>query len=155
MTVPAATPRTASAEPADLGTDRPGWLRWFYLALAAAGAVVPWLANWEFIRTYRAPLDLGLFLHLATVNPAARSLTADLAIGSTAIVAWMIFESRRLRMRGLPWVLLGCFTLAFAFGAPLFLHLRERRLSELRQEKSAGDHAQELFTAGAPSGEDS
>jgi hypothetical protein len=34
-------------------------------------------------------------------------------------------------MRGLVWVLLSCFTLAFACGAPLFLYLRERRLAEM------------------------
>jgi hypothetical protein len=32
------------------------------------------------------------------------------------------------------WVLLSCVTVAFAFGAPLFLHLRERRLQELARE---------------------
>ena len=43
----------------------------------------------------------------------------------------MVRESRRLGLRGLGWVLLSCVTIAFAFGAPLFLHLRERRLLEL------------------------
>jgi len=42
-----------------------------------------------------------------------------------------VTESRRLQMRGLVWVLLSCFTLAFACGAPLFLYLRERRLAEM------------------------
>ena len=37
-------------------------------------------------------------------------------------------------MRGLPWVLLSCVTLAFACAAPLFLYLRERRLAELQRE---------------------
>jgi hypothetical protein len=40
-------------------------------------------------------------------------------------------ESRRIKMRGLVWVLLSCITVAFAFGAPFFLYLRERRLEEL------------------------
>jgi hypothetical protein len=43
----------------------------------------------------------------------------------------MVQESRRINMRGLAWVLLSCITVAFAFGAPLFLYLRERRLEEL------------------------
>ena len=109
----------------------PRVLKWLYLALAIAGAILPWLANLAFIRDYGSSFDLGLFVQLANANPAASSLSRDLAIGATAVVIWMVQESRRLQMRGLPWVLLSCVTLAFAFGAPLFLYLRERRLEEL------------------------
>ena len=115
----------------DSAARNPSWLRWVYLALAVAGAVLPWLANFAFIQEYGASFDLGLFVALANANPAAASLSRDLAIGATAVVFWMVQESRRLQMRGLPWVLLGCVTVAFAFGAPLFLYLRERRLDEL------------------------
>lgn len=108
-----------------------GTLKWLYLALAVAGGVLPWLANLEFIQAYGASFDLRQFIQLANANPAASSLSRDLAIGATAVVIWMVQESRRLQMRGLPWVLLSCVTLAFAFGAPLFLYLRERRLEEL------------------------
>lgn len=106
-------------------------LSWLYLALAIAGAILPWLANWDFIQTYGASFDLGLFVRLANVNAAAQSLSRDLLIGASAVTIWMVSEARRLQMRGLPWVLLGCVTIAFAFGAPLFLYLRERRLLEL------------------------
>jgi len=106
-------------------------LQWLYLGLAVAGAVLPWLANLEFIQAYGASGDVGLFVRLANDNPAASSLSRDLAIGATAVVIWMVSESRRLQMRGLGWVLLSCVTLAFACGAPLFLYLRERRLAEL------------------------
>ncbi|WP_216909189.1 DUF2834 domain-containing protein [Synechococcus sp. CCY 0621] len=107
------------------------WVAWLYLALAVAGAILPWLANLDFIRAEGAAFDLGLFIRQANANPAARSLSSDLAIGATAVTIWMVRESRRLGMRGLGWVLLSCVTIAFAFGAPLFLHLRERRLLEL------------------------
>ena len=106
-------------------------LKWLYLALAISGAVLPWLANLDFIREYGSSFDLGIFVQLAYANPAASSLSRDLAIGATAVVIWIVQESKRLQMRGLPWVLLSCVTLAFAFGAPLFLYLRERRLEEL------------------------
>jgi hypothetical protein len=108
-----------------------GWLQWVYLALAVAGAVLPWLANLDFIRSSGTSFDLGLFLQMAAANPAATSISRDLAIGATAVLIWIIQESRRLQMRGLPWVLLCCVTLAFACAAPLFLYLRERRLAEL------------------------
>lgn len=112
-------------------------LQWLYLLLAIAGAVLPWLANLEFMQAYGASGDLGLFVRLANDNPAASSLSRDLAIGATAVVIWMVTESRRLEMRGLGWVLLSCVTLAFACGAPLFLYLRERRLAELAQQNPA------------------
>ncbi len=106
-------------------------LKWLYLALAISGAVLPWLANLDFIREYGSSFDVGIFVRLANANPAASSLSRDLAIGATAVVIWIVQESKRLQMRGLPWVLLSCVTLAFACGAPLFLYLRERRLEEL------------------------
>nr|WP_216903766.1 DUF2834 domain-containing protein [Synechococcus sp. CCY 9618] len=114
-------------------------MAWLYLALAVAGGVLPWMANLDFIRDQGSAFDLGLFVRMANANPAARSLSSDLAIGATAVILWMVVETRRLRLRGLPWVLLSCATIAFAFGAPLFLHLRERRLQELEREAGTGD----------------
>ncbi|MCP9835391.1 MULTISPECIES: DUF2834 domain-containing protein [unclassified Cyanobium] len=119
------------ALPTRQGPGGLSWIAWLYLALAVAGGVLPWLANLDFIHSEGATFDLGLFIRQANANPAARSLSRDLAIGATAVTIWMVRESRRLGMRGLGWVLLSCVTIAFAFGAPLFLHLRERRLLEL------------------------
>ncbi|MEB3264815.1 MAG: DUF2834 domain-containing protein [Synechococcus sp.] len=109
-------------------------LQWLYLSLALAGAIWPWMANLDFIAASSSSFDLGSFLQQATANPAATSLSRDLTIGASAVVIWMVQESRRLELRGLPWVLLSCVTLAFACGAPLFLYLRERRLAELERE---------------------
>ena len=107
-----------------------GW-RESLAGMAVAGAVLPWMANLEFIGLTGGRFELGLFVQLANANPAASSLSRDLAVGATAVVIWMVQESRRLQMRGLAWVLLSCVTVAFACGAPLFLYLRERRLQEL------------------------
>jgi hypothetical protein len=90
----------SSNQPSKPATDNP-LLKWIYLALAIAGAVLPWLANIEFIREYGSSFDLGLFVQLANANPAAGSLSRDLAIGATAVVIWIVQESRRLKMRGL------------------------------------------------------
>ncbi len=147
MTEPAA-PQPASRAASAGVSSGPGqpegwpgtWMGRIYLALAVAGAVLPWLGNLEFIQTQGSPFDLGLFVTMATANPAARSLSADLAVGATAVTIWMVQESRRLGMRGIAWVLLSCVTVAFAFGAPLFLYLRERRLRELSLNASL-DHA--------------
>ncbi len=116
----------------DLGSGSSRWLQAIYLLLALSGAVLPWLANLDFMRLHAQPFDIGLFLQLANANPAAQSLSRDLLVGASAVTLWMIIESRRLGMRGIGWVLVGSLTIAFAFGAPLFLFLRERRLQELR-----------------------
>ena len=116
---------------------RPSSAELIYLALAIAGAVLPWMANLDFIRETNGAFDIGRFVAMASANPAAASLSRDLAIGATAVVIWMVRESKRLQMRGLGWVLLSCVTLAFACGAPLFLYLRERRLAELDRDAIA------------------
>ena len=107
------------------------WVPMVYLILAIAGAVLPWMANIQFMKAHGPSMDIGLFVAMANANPAAQSLSRDLAIGATAVTIWMVQEGRRLQMKGVGWVLLSCVTVAFAFGAPLFLYLRERRLQEL------------------------
>jgi len=119
-------------------------LKWLYLALAISGAVLPWLANLDYIREYGSSFDLGMFVRLANTNPAASFLSRDLAIGATAVVIWIVQESKRLQMRGLPWVLLSCVTLAFACGAPLFLYLRERRMEEIARDQEPKPTGQEI-----------
>lgn len=125
----------APVVPASGGAFMPTRLSWIYLALAVAGGVLPWLANLAFIRAHGQTFDMGLFVQLANANPAAQSLSRDLAIGATAVTIWMVSEARRLKLRGLGWVLLSCVTVAFAFGAPLFLYLRERRMAELTRQR--------------------
>ena len=127
---------------------RPSVLALVYLALAIAGAVLPWLANLDYIRASGGTFDIAQFIAQANANPAAASLSRDLGIGATAVVIWMVREGRRLQMRGLPWVLLSCVTLAFACAAPLFLYLRERRLAELARDQGGAVVAS--AAAGAP-----
>jgi hypothetical protein len=112
------------------------WLAWLYLALAVAGGVLPWMANLDYMRQYGAGFDLGLFVQLANANPAAQSLSRDLLVGASAITLWMVVESRRLQIKHLWLVLLSSVTIAFAFAAPLFLFLRERRLQELARNQA-------------------
>ena len=110
------------------------WLSFIYLIFAVAGAILPTMANIEFARNYGPGFDLNKFIELANINPAAQSLSRDLAVGAGAITIWIISEARRLKMKYLWVVLLSTFTIAFAFAAPLFLFLRERRLMELEKD---------------------
>ena len=109
-------------------------MAWLYFVFAIAGAILPMLANINFIQDYGPGFDIQKFISLANINSAAQSLSRDLLIGASAITIWMITESRRLKMKHLWIVLISTFTIAFAFAAPLFLFLRERRLIELMNE---------------------
>jgi len=135
----APSPATSSGPSTEATTTKgsprtPSPIELLYLALAIAGAVLPWLANLDYIRESGGAFDIAHFVAQANANPAAASLSRDLGIGATAVVIWMVREARRIQMRGLPWVLLSCVTLAFACAAPLFLYLRERRLAELQRD---------------------
>ena len=109
------------------------WLKWIYLILAIAGAVLPTLANIEFVRDYGPSFDIPLFIELANNNPASQSLSRDLFVGSLAIFFWIFSESKRLEMKNLWIVVLTTFLIAFAFSAPLFLYLRELRIEEINR----------------------
>jgi hypothetical protein len=120
------------------------WLQIVYLMLAIAGAVAPWLANIEFVQQYGPGFDLSHFINLANANPAAKSLSRDLAIGATAVFIWMINESKRLQIKGAIPAIASCFVIAFACGVPLFLFLRERRIDELIKKEKTPCEAQAL-----------
>ena len=72
-----------ASQTTSIGNGNPDWLAWTYLGLAVAGAILPWMANLDFIRAYGGALDLGLFVSLANANPASSSLSRDLLIGGT------------------------------------------------------------------------
>lgn len=133
----APTPSPVQGQLGTAAPRRPTAAELVYLLLAVAGALLPWLANLDYIRESGGSFDIAQFVAQANANPAAASLSRDLGIGATAVVIWIVREARRLRMRGLAWVLLSCVTLAFACAAPLFLYLRERRLAELQREGMA------------------
>ena len=115
------------------------WLCFIYLAFAIAGGILPTLANIDFARNYGPGFDIGQFIDLANINPAAQSLSRDLAVGAGAVFIWIISEARRLKIKYLWIVVISTFTIAFAFSTPLFLFLRERRLIELEREGSVVD----------------
>ena len=108
-------------------------LSFLYLFLSILGAVLPMMANFEFAREYGNSFDISNFIALANVNPAAQSISRDLLVGASAIFVWIVNESRKLDMKNMWIVYIGTFIIAFAFSAPFFLFLRERRIIELEK----------------------
>ncbi len=108
------------------------FLPWTYLLLAIAGAILPWQANLEFIQMNAGGgFDLQTFIQDANINPASRSLNRDLLIAASAFSIWIIAEGRKLQIKGWWIALIMSFSISFACGGPLFLYLRERKLTEL------------------------
>ncbi len=107
------------------------WISYLYFIISIAGAILPTIANLEFVKEFGPGFDLKSFIALAFINPASKSLSFDLLVLSSAIFIWMFIESRRLGMKNFWFIILTTFSIAIAFAAPFFLFLRERRLIEL------------------------
>lgn len=110
--------------------NRPHPIAWLYLALAIAGAVVPWYFNLQAILHSSTPPTFMAYWNAGFANALSGSLTSDLLIGATAGTWFVVHESKRLGMRhAWAWVLLTCLV-AFACALPLFLFVRELRRAE-------------------------
>ncbi|SDG66146.1 DUF2834 domain-containing protein [Microbacterium pygmaeum] len=97
-----------------------------YLVLALAGLVGTWWFN------ALAVIEMADFLgDLVTSGPAVSSITVDLLVAAVAGSVFIIVEARRLGMRA-GWLYVAASALtAFAFTFPLFLAMRQRRLTAL------------------------
>lgn len=74
-------------------------------------------------------VDGASFLDDVFANPATTTVTLDLLVLGIAVVVWVVVEARRLGMRR-PWLwAVLAVPLPGAFLVPLFLVLRERRVS--------------------------
>lgn len=107
---------------------KPSKLQLAYLTLAALGLVATWTYNIKFMLATGGGFALMEFIRGGFANHAASSLTVDLLIGASAFTLWSFVEARRLHMRN--WWVYFVLTnvVAFAFAAPLFLLMRERKL---------------------------
>ena len=108
-------------------------LSYIYLFLSILGAILPMMANFDFAMEYGNSFDIRNFILLANANPAAQSISRDLLIGATAVFIWIVNESKKLNIKNMWIVYVGTFLVAFAFSAPFFLFLRERRIIELEK----------------------
>ncbi len=115
------------AAPPEAGDARPGGFFWLYLALAAAGAVlpysilVPWLLDHGF--------DVPRFLAGPFANGSAAIFSADVLFSAAVFLIFTLHEGRRLGMRHrwLPPLVVVAIGLCCAL--PLFLAMRERVLA--------------------------
>ena len=108
-------------------------ISYIYLILAILGAILPMISNFHFAYEYGFAFDINKFIELANENPAAESISRDLFISASAVFIWIVNESKKLKVKNMWIIYLGTFLIAFAFSAPFFLFLRERRLIEIEK----------------------
>ena len=103
-----------------------------YLVIAVAGLVGTWTFNVIAIAQRNDVIG-----DLVSSGPAVSSITTDLLVVAVAGSILIVVEARRLGMR-FAWVyIVGSAFTAFAFTFPLFLAMRQRRLTALRAEGPA------------------
>ena len=115
--------------------DNKKTVSYIYLFLSILGAILPMMANFDFAVKYGNNFDIKNFISLANANPAAQSISRDLLIGASAVFIWIVNESKKLNIKNMWVVYFGTFLIAFAFSAPFFLFLRERRIIEIENKK--------------------
>lgn len=106
-------------------------LAFVYLLLAVAGLIGTWWFN------VLAIVQMADFIgDLVRSGPAVSSITVDLLVVALAGSVFIIVEARRLRMR-FGWLYVAASALtAFAFTFPLFLAMRQRRLTAIARASS-------------------
>jgi len=109
-------------------------LSYLYLFLSILGAILTMMSNFEFAIQYGKSFDIINFISLANANPAAQSISRDLLVGASAVFIWIVNESKKLNIKNMWIVYVGTFLIAFAFSAPFFLFLRERRIIEIENK---------------------
>ena len=103
-----------------------------YLVLAVAGLVGTWTFNVIAIAQRNDVIG-----DLVSSGPAVSSITTDLLVVAVAGSILIVVEARRLGMRFAWLYIVGSAFTAFAFTFPLFLAMRQRRLTALRAEGPA------------------
>jgi len=95
-----------------------------YLFLSIIGFILPVYFIYQ-IALEQNGFDFGRFFSDISVNPSSRLIAADLAVAATTFVAFLFYETRRLKIK-FWWIsIIGTFLVGASFGFPFFMYLRE------------------------------
>lgn len=109
------------------GASRSSALLVIYAALAVAGTILPYAYFIPFVMEHG--LNLGEFFAQAFANRVASMLTMDILISSAVFWVFMWAESKRLKLRGWPLLIIPNLTVGLSLALPLFLLWREAKRS--------------------------
>ena len=108
-----------------------GWLFRLYVALAAVGAVFPWVIFLPWVAEHRfAP---SLFVSELFATRPATIFATDVLFAAGIFILFVVVEGRRQRIRHLWLPILLVFVCGLCAALPAFLAQRERALGEGRR----------------------
>ena len=116
-----------------------------YAALTAIGFIWPSYYLVQFITATKDDIaspnflafDLPTFIEQVWANAASSFVAADLTVVLLLAIAFIVVESRRLKLRLWGIYIALIFSIYFAFGFSLFMFVRERKLAELLEPIAA------------------
>ncbi|MBM7587987.1 Sec-independent protein secretion pathway component TatC [Bacillus pakistanensis] len=100
-----------------------------YLILAVLGAICPYYYFIPFI--FENGLDVELFVDQLFVNKISSFFGMDVIVSMLVLIAFVLFEGKRIGMRNLGVYMIATVTVGVSFGLPLFLYFRERYVQKI------------------------
>jgi predicted exporter len=102
-------------------------LKTVYLLLCILGTLLPYSQFVPFVREHG--LDLRLFVEQLFANRISGFFALDVVVSSVVLWIFVIAEGRRAGVRHLWAPIAASLAVGVSLGLPLFLYLREQRLS--------------------------
>jgi len=96
-----------------------------YLILAMVGFVLPYYELIQFL--LENGMDIPLLIQQLFANHISSFFGWDVIVSAIVLLAFIIYENKKLRIPFAWLAILGTFTVGVSFGLPLFLYLKERK----------------------------
>lgn len=98
-------------------------IRNFYLAMAVAGTIIPWMLFGSFFGQHGA--DIPLFLQSLFANGAVGGFSVDVLISIAVFWVWSWRDAAKHKIERWWLVLPASFCVGLSLALPLYLYLRE------------------------------
>lgn len=99
----------------------------FYGVMCVLGTLLPWGALVPWLMQYG--LDVALLWHMVLESPAAAFAWLDVVVSAIVLIVFIVMEGKRLQIRHLYLPILATCAVGVSLGLPLFLWMRECRLT--------------------------
>jgi hypothetical protein len=102
-------------------------MRTLYIILCVVGTILPYWQGMEFSREHG--MDMAAFVRMAAANSASRYIGLDLLVTALVFIVFLVVEGKRLALRRLWLPVIATFLVGVSLGLPMFLAMRENRVS--------------------------
>lgn len=110
-----------------------------YLLLALIGLVATWYFNIQFFNTAEDASITNFFSQINNTLPG-KSINADISVVVLTFLIWMVYESRKLKIKHWWLIFPLTFLIAVAVSFPIFLYMRANRLEAIEHNTIPNDH---------------